>query len=748
MPPPHSAVFMHQARQRAHDDANRHNGSMRSFLLRLWGTITPFDPSAIRVASSLRRAAVVLICFFAAYHLLDTRAAISAASSALIVGMLDKGSSPRRTWHTMASGAVSLAIVTILSGMVSSSPWLVLTLMCLLALGGGISYGVDSRAPQIFTFSALMCATNLVNPVSPRESLVSAAAVLIAGGLQTFLAWASAPLVADKPEREAAVQALRAIADYAEAMSHGETNDQEYAIAASAAFANVNGLLARSDLSAGTRGRFAAVLTDADLVRMEARGFASRLRQDRPVNPTAISLTKEAFGQSATVLRSCAVHISHPSDAGEVVLMNQVIDLRNELGRDSGLQHSTSRTAEALQEGLLDLPTHTQNLLSVDRSTRKHRPNKQPLRDRIRASIHPGSRPFQYGVRMATGAFLGFLIGHLLHLSHPSWAAVTAMMILRPDTGPTPARTVQQAFGVVIGAIIMVPIAAIAGQSLWLYGIAMAVVVLATYLLIQVNYPSQVAMLTTTMVLLMSISGQDPAHLAFQRMTDVLTGCAVGLVIALVFPMWHRSFLALDAAAYARAGSRWIQELAVIVAETAETGMPAEVNGPGLKKARELGLQARGAQLEVSSTLQTALLEPPSRRVNAAEIGSIVAAIGRCHESILTIELLLRHGHLADQWVSEMCEATSIELANVGDQLDELGRNRRLWEIRPTVRDDDSNDTDRPNVTVSPDITTSLPPLQGEDSMTVTALVSLRAARAAIHVVERVTHHSARPVAS
>ena len=111
------------------------------------------DLSAVRGFSALRRGLVVVFVLVAGTYLLSPQAAINAATAALLIGLLDKGRSPRSTWRTMAVGTAMLCSITLYGGLFHSQAAL-LAMLVFLAICSGVSVGVEPRAPQIFLFGA------------------------------------------------------------------------------------------------------------------------------------------------------------------------------------------------------------------------------------------------------------------------------------------------------------------------------------------------------------------------------------------------------------------------------------------------------------------------------------------------------------------------------------------------------------------------------------------------------------------
>ena len=147
-----------------------------SFAHRVTLNAVEADLSAVRWLSAIRRGLVVVAVLVGGIVFINPQSAINAATAALLIGLLDKGRSPRSTWRTMAVGTAMLCVVTLFCGLASSTV-ATLALLVVLALCSGISVGIEQRAPQIFLFGAILAAAQVSNPLD-RHSVVAAVALL------------------------------------------------------------------------------------------------------------------------------------------------------------------------------------------------------------------------------------------------------------------------------------------------------------------------------------------------------------------------------------------------------------------------------------------------------------------------------------------------------------------------------------------------------------------------------------------
>lgn len=601
------------------------------------------DLSAMRTASAARRGLVVCATLITTYIVFGPVIAASTATSALLVGLLDKGRSPRATWQLMAAGTVFMAVATIASGLLAGSFVAMLGLMAALAFCAGFSYAIDPRLPQLFVFSALLVAGHLVAPMELDVSLVAATLTVIAGGLQTGLAWISAPVVGDLPERRVVAGALAAVGRLADTVARTPRQGATEALVASSALAEADSLIAKTDLATSHRRRYVELLADANTIRLEARGFAARRRLG--IATAGDSSTEAAFAEAAKQLNEAATTLSawmppHPlrRDNHQPPIYDSLATATQP--ESSGESETVTQTALQVRAALSDLPSHLNDVMMTPASRSRRHPEVS-VRQRLEAAAHWRSRPVFQGARMALAAVVGMTVAELLHLPHGSWVAVTAIMLLRPDTGPTVPRVAMRAVGTVVAVAAVTGIAALTGSHSAVLIAVICVLSILMYAVIAVSYSAQVTALTTVVILLLSLAGSDPGELAATRLLDVLVGCVLAIVIAMLIPIWSRSKVPADIAEYAEALADWVQSVAAMCA-SGSLGSNAQFEVASAT-ARDRAKVARQCRQVAKASVTTSFLEPPSRSFSPGAHGIVLSWLTRCSESAVAAEALLRH---------------------------------------------------------------------------------------------------------
>lgn len=622
------------------------------------------DLSAIRLVAALRRATVVVAFLIAGRELVSDQIGVSAAVGALLVGLLDKGPSPRAAATTMLVATALFTTVTAGAGLASHLRLVNVFLMAVLAFAAGVGHLVNARATQVFLFAAVMAASFSVRPVEPGNAITAAAAVAVAGAVQALLARLSSPVIRDWPERRRVLNAIRAasrlcsdVAKHRGAaestrLASNELNEADLAISA-------------SDLDSDRLDAYRLLLGDVDELRLEARALDGRghLGLKAPDD----DLTRATLAGAALVLDLAARALAQRfTDAErECQALDGAVAALVDLHSEAAIP--ATHTALAVVTTAERVPGRVRRLVAPRRLHRSRPSGPTRLGHRLRDAIHPKGRGFRQGMRLAMAAVVGESLGLVLGLSYSSWVAVTAMMVLRPDVGPTIPRIMMRAIGATFGVGLVVALLVASGQSVPIMIMVIAILAVEAYTFAQVNNAIMVGSMTMLIVSLLSLAGNDPMPLAVARLQDVLLGCVVGSVFAFVIPIWTRDQLIERVAGYARASAAWITSVA-------QSTQAADQDALALMRSR--AREARAAGKAAEANLETALLEPATKRVDTGKLSLVIAWTRRANEAGVSAEVLLRHGVAAGPLATEYAIRAATELVAAGAELQAIGTDR------------------------------------------------------------------------
>ena len=622
---------------------------MAGFAHRVTLNAVEADLSAVRWLSAIRRGLVVVAVLAVGSVVINPQSAINAATAALLIGLLDKGRSPRSTWRTMAAGTAMLCVVTALIGFASSTAT-TLGLLVVLALCSGISIGVEQRAPQIFLFGAILAAGQLTNPLARDHVLAAVALTAVAGGLQTFFAWLSAPFIGDLPERQRIATAITAVAAHCHEIASRAPDLRAGARIAADQMAVADALIRKGDLATDHRARYTILLADVDSIRIEARAHFARTNLG--LYTPADAGTLGIFELAGEVLDLAATVIGRRRARVALAQLEELVD-------GIRAQYATvpvTRTGTAILTTLLAIPDHVHEVVDDHHVKRQATVPPSPLWKRIKAAATWPSTPLKFGLRMAAAALVGEGVAAVLHLTHGSWVAITAMMLLRPDGGPTAPRILMRAIGTTVSVGAILAILWLVGDSVDAQMVAIAFVVCIAYAVVAVNYSAQTAMVATSVVLIQSLTYPNPEQLAFARWIDVLIGCVVGTVFAFLIPLWKREALAANSASYADLVANWIHAIGDAIRADPEE-RPNK-----LAQVRMAGTRARDGRQVAITTFNTAMLEPPTDQLDTGAVGVVLSWIRRASDAAIAAETILRHDWPTGAIASELADATEADL--------------------------------------------------------------------------------------
>jgi len=241
---------------------------------------------------------------------------------------------------------------------------------------------------------------------------------------------------------------------------------------------------------------------------------------------------------------------------------------------------------------------------------------------------------------MAVVALAGSAIAYLLGMGHGSWIAVSGVLLLRPDAGPSIPRVVKRAIGVTIAAGLVVGFVVVAGDQPAVLAVATVVAALVFFALKDTSYALFVAFLSVFVILLPCQMGANPVQLAGDRWLALFIGGVLSIVVMFVIPIWNRGRVPADISAFVQASSAWFKVLGEVA-----TKEPAERGDDGLGPCRHLGYRARLAGTAAWATMRAASVEPGRRGVRLVAAAGLMNKVGAVNEFGVVVE-----GRLDSTW--------------------------------------------------------------------------------------------------
>lgn len=244
-------------------------------------------------------------------------------------------------------------------------------------------------------------------------------------------------------------------------------------------------------------------------------------------------------------------------------------------------------------------------------------------RDRGAAHLQPHSVWLHNSLRGALGLGAAVAVAGLTVLPHSFWVLLGTMSVLRSNALSTGQRALRAVGGTIAGSLIgaalmqpfghhgaflwfLLPVAALAA------GIAPAVI----------SFAAGQAAFTVTLVILFNV-GHDPNwHIAVVRVQDIAIGCAVSIMVGLLF--WPRGAAAAIDTALAEAyrdSARYLAGAVEYAVGQCDPG-PAPGDTP-----RDKGRQAAASARRLDDTFRTYLAEHGHKRLPLADMTTLVTGI-------------------------------------------------------------------------------------------------------------------------
>lgn len=154
-------------------------------------------------------------------------------------------------------------------------------------------------------------------------------------------------------------------------------------------------------------------------------------------------------------------------------------------------------------------------------------------RARVRVA---GARCARFVVAYGALAAIGWLGGRAVDASHPTWIAVSALMVMWPDRRRTHERAVQRVFGTVTGALLGTLVLHMVQRAEAVAALALALTFFVPHF-VRRNYWLHSGLIAVFVILASATTATRPTAVAWARVVDVLIGCALaGLGTRIAFP--------------------------------------------------------------------------------------------------------------------------------------------------------------------------------------------------------------------
>jgi uncharacterized membrane protein YgaE (UPF0421/DUF939 family) len=137
---------------------------------------------------------------------------------------------------------------------------------------------------------------------------------------------------------------------------------------------------------------------------------------------------------------------------------------------------------------------------------------------------------FKHAAKTGLAAVLAYYLARFLHMPESYWAAISAIIVMYSDVTRTRKASWQRLVGTAIGVIVGGTFAALFGQQLWAFGVAVTLTVLVCGLL-GFAEAARLAGVAVAIVMLVSHSG-SPWTAALHRFLEVSFGIVIAILVS------------------------------------------------------------------------------------------------------------------------------------------------------------------------------------------------------------------------
>lgn len=211
-----------------------------------------------------------------------------------------------------------------------------------------------------------------------------------------------------------------------------------------------------------------------------------------------------------------------------------------------GLDHALGRTVFVMGGGLLQLACHI-IVVSIERGAlswprlRAMLAEGQSALAGIGHQVRPGAPQFRFALRFSLVLAAAVATERLLAIPNGYWAAMTALLLMRPDFHDTLWRSIGRLFGTLGGAVLATLITHFLTPGLPLLAALVAGAAVLAYATLRLNYAVFSLFLTAYVVFLLVLAGLAEAQVAAARIVATAIGGAFALAAHVDFYLRRRA---------------------------------------------------------------------------------------------------------------------------------------------------------------------------------------------------------------
>jgi uncharacterized membrane protein YccC len=616
---------------------------------RVRADVLRFQPAGVRWRPGLRMAIGTAIPLGIGYAAGSWAAGAAAAGGALSVGISSVIAAPRLRVAVLTSTAAAMALGTFVGSATSGYAGLHVVAVAAFVFGCGLLVAVEPVATAVGLNAVVGLVVYGRFPASAQTALQSAGLVAAGGLFQVVLAL----VVGGRARVGRALTGLSRA--YAELSSYAAALDSERSGLPTAAAIDAAVIDREFALSAGATGAAAeasvSLADEARRIRLEllslAGARAAARRVTKPDDVLRLSFDRLAASTAAfldLIVTSLAQGVVAAGINERLTATREAIEALRAAAETTASPLAAARAGAAgaalagqlravaslLPQAVDEAPIRgSLAVRSAGQVSRRGAHGAEAIVERMWANLTWRSDALQHAVRLAVVVSAAALIAHAVGIGRGYWAALTAVLVLRPEFSVTFTRGFGRAIGTFVGVGVATAIALAAHPHGWALVVLVGIFAAVAGALFSASYTAFTVAVTGAVIFLLAGLGADTAATARDRLVSTVLGAALALGAYAVWPTWGRRRVADAVADLADAARRYV---GLVLAPIIEADAPAT-------DVAAAGRAVRLARTNAEAAIERSLGDPTSRRIDHALTDELLATFRRLAIAAHTLRL-------------------------------------------------------------------------------------------------------------
>ncbi|WP_285115416.1 FUSC family protein [Leifsonia sp. fls2-241-R2A-40a] len=243
--------------------------------------------------------------------------------------------------------------------------------------------------------------------------------------------------------------------------------------------------------------------------------------------------------------------------------------------------------------------------------------------ERATGFVGPNSVWLRNSIRGAIGLGLAVLLAKLTGVEHSFWVVLGTMSVLRSSALSTGQTALRGVIGTVVGVIVGAAALFVIGANpvvLWL--VLPPAILIAGIAPAAISFAAGQAAFTIVLVLLFNVIAPTGWTVGLIRIEDIALGCAVSLVVGVLF--WPRG---ASASLRSAVGDAYLASMEYLRAAVAYGMTRCDRTAPHRSEPRQQSLEAAAASRRLDDAFRTYLTERGTKQRPLAEVSALATGV-------------------------------------------------------------------------------------------------------------------------